>query len=65
MVSDTKDSAVVGIPSNRLEVTVHKTYDGDYPMSETNHYGSSDTQLADKSHELSSDDNVEEGRDQK
>jgi len=40
LVSRTKDSSVIHIPSNRLEVTVHSAYHEEYPMSETNHYGS-------------------------
>ncbi len=59
--SNNKDTSIVHIPSNRLEVTVHKAYD-EYPMSQANHYGSyrsSDTQLPDNSHELGSDENVE------
>jgi hypothetical protein len=62
-LSNNKDTSIVHIPSNRLEVTVHKAYD-EYPMSQTNHYGSypsSDTQLPNKSHELGSDENVEGG----
>ncbi|KAF8497395.1 hypothetical protein F5888DRAFT_279971 [Russula emetica] len=67
LVSHTKDSLVVHIPSNQLEVAVHRAYHEEYPMSQTNHYGSylsSDAQLTDKPHELGSDDNVE-GRDNK
>ncbi|KAF8497438.1 hypothetical protein F5888DRAFT_1889571 [Russula emetica] len=68
LVSHTKGSSVVHIPSNRLEVTVHTSYHEEYPpMSQTNHHGSfpsSDAQFADKPHELGSDDDVE-GRDEK
>jgi hypothetical protein len=47
-----------------LEVTVHKAYE-EYPMSQMNHYPSSDAQLSDKPpDEHGSDDNVE-GRDEK
>jgi len=62
LVSHTKDSSVVHIPSNQLEVTVHRAYHGEYPMSQTNHYSSyvsSDAQLTDKPHELGLGDNVE------
>lgn len=48
--SSTKNSAaaaVVNIPSNRLEVTVHKAYE-EYPMAHISRYPSSDAQLADK-----------------
>ena len=40
-------------------MTVHKVYQEEYPMSQMNHYGSyprSDAPLADKPHELGSDD---------
>ncbi|KAI0278571.1 hypothetical protein BGY98DRAFT_973449 [Russula aff. rugulosa BPL654] len=37
LVPNTKDSSVLEIPSNRLEVTVHTTYPEEYPMSQTNH----------------------------
>ncbi|KAF8488842.1 hypothetical protein F5888DRAFT_1750585, partial [Russula emetica] len=40
LVSHTKDSSVVHIPPKRSEVTVHGTYHEEYPMSQTNHYGS-------------------------
>jgi hypothetical protein len=46
---------------------VHRAYHEEYPMSQTNHYGSypnSDAQPTDKPHELGSDDDVE-GRDEK
>jgi len=63
LVLHTKNSSVVHIPSNRLEVTVQKAYHEEYPMSQTNHYGayypSSDAQSNDKPHELGSDGNVE------
>ena len=55
------------MPSNRLEVTVHEVYHGEYPMSQTNHFGSypcSGAQLTDKQHALDSDDHVE-NRDEK
>ena len=42
LVSRTKDSSVVHIPSNRLEVTVHRVHHEDYPMSQTNHRSSDD-----------------------
>jgi hypothetical protein len=64
--SSAKDSTVVHIPSDRLEVTVHKAYE-EYPMSHMDTHGSypSDAHLADKpSHELGLDDNVE-GRGEK
>ena len=67
LVSHTRDSSVVHIPSNRLEVTVHRTHHEEYPMSQMNHYGpylNSDAHLTDTSHELGSDDNVQ-GRDEK
>jgi hypothetical protein len=67
LVSHTKDSSVVHMPSNRLEVRAHRAYHGEYPMSQTNHYGSypgPDAQETDNSHELGSDGNVE-GRDEK
>ena len=67
MVSRTKDSSVVHIPSNRLEVTVHSAYHEENPMSQTNHYGlypNLDVQLTDKPHELGLDDDVE-GRNEK
>jgi len=58
----TKKPSVVHIPSNRLEVTVHRAYE-EYSMSQMNgcdSYPSSDAQLADKSpHEL--DDNIDLG----
>ena len=65
----TKESSLVHMPSNRLEVTVHRAFHGEYPhpMSQTNHYGSylsSDAQLTDKPHELGLGDNVE-ARDEK
>lgn len=57
--STAKNSSIVHIPSNRLEVTVHKAYE-EYPMSPMNSYPSSDARLADKpARELGSDDNVE------
>jgi hypothetical protein len=48
---------------------VHRSYHEEYPMSQTNHYGSypnrdSDAQSTDKPHELGSGDKVE-GRDEK
>jgi hypothetical protein len=62
--SGAKNSAIVHIPTNRLEVTVHKDYE-EYSMSQMNRYPSSDAQLFDKTpHELGLDDNVE-GRDEK
>ena len=64
LVSHTKDSSVVPIPSNRLEVTVHMAYHEECPMSQTNHSGSypiSDAKSTKKPHELASDDNVEGG----
>jgi len=67
LVSHTKGSSVVHIPSNRLEVTVHTSHHEEYPMSQTNHHGSfpsSDAQSTYKPHELGSDDDVE-GRDEK
>jgi hypothetical protein len=48
------------VTSNRLEVTVHRDYE-EHPMPEANQftsYPSSDTQLKDKPHELSFDDNT-------
>lgn len=55
------------MPSNRVEVTVHKAYE-EYPLSQMNgcgSYPSSDPQLAEKPpHELDLEDNVE-GRDEK
>ena len=64
MVSSPKNSCIVQIPSNRLEVpvTVHESHE-DYQMSQMNrcgsHPSSDDGQLADKPrHELGSDDNV-------
>lgn len=62
MVSGTNESSIVHIPSNRLEVTVHKAYE-EYPMSDINRYGShtsSDAQLANKPPRagLGVDDNV-------
>lgn len=59
MTSGAKDPTAVHISSSRLEVKVHKAYHEEYQMSRTNDDGSSDAQLADKSHELSSDDNVD------
>lgn len=62
-----QDSSVVHIPSNRLEVTVHRANHGEHPMSQTNHYYSyprSDVQPTDKPHESGLDENVE-GRDKK
>jgi hypothetical protein len=50
MVSNNKDSSIVHIASNRLEVSVHKAYE-EYPMAPMNSsgsYPSSDAQLADK-----------------
>ncbi|KAF8497426.1 hypothetical protein F5888DRAFT_1803454 [Russula emetica] len=67
LASHTKDSSVVHIPSNRLEVTVHRSYHED-PMSPTNHHGSyprSDAQFTDKPQELGSDDDVEGGDEKK
>lgn len=65
--SSTKNSTIVHIPSNRLEVTVHSAYE-EYSMSQMNgcdSYPSPDAQLADKSpHEFSLDDNIED-RDEK
>jgi hypothetical protein len=46
---------------------VHRAYHEEYPVSQTNDYGShasSDAQLTDKPDELGSDDNIE-GRDEK
>ena len=61
MVSNIKDPSIVHIPSNRLEVSVHKAYE-EYPMSAVNlsdSYPSSDAQLADKPrHELGLSDDV-------
>jgi hypothetical protein len=47
--SNTKNAAaVINIPSNQLEVTVHKAYE-EYPMSHINSYPSSaEVQLAEK-----------------
>ena len=42
LVSHSKVSSVVHIPSNRLEVTVHRAYHEEYSMSQTNHNGSDD-----------------------
>jgi hypothetical protein len=61
MGSGTKNSSI-HIPSNRVEVTVHKAYE-EYSMSQMNRsvsYPSSDAQLADKPPhaELGLDDNV-------
>ncbi|KAN0109067.1 hypothetical protein V8E52_009701 [Russula decolorans] len=64
---NTKDSSVAHIPSNRLEVTVHKDYQEEYPMSQMKHYGSYpslDAQLTEKPRELGSDENVK-GHDEK
>ena len=64
LVSHNKDSSVVNMSSNRLEVTVHKVYREEYPMSQTNHngsYPSPDAQSTDKPHELGLDENVEGG----
>jgi hypothetical protein len=50
------------VPSNRLEVTVHKAYE-EHPTSEANHYvsyPSSDVPIADKPHEIHFDDNSTE-----
>src|SRR6267154_6553275 len=64
LVSTTKDTSIVHIPSNRLEVTVHRAYE-EYPMSQMSRYPSSDAQVADKTpHEIVLDDSVE-GRDEK
>jgi hypothetical protein len=49
LVSTNKDTAVVHIPSDRLEVSVHTTYE-EHPMSH----------LADKPHELGFEDSVED-----
>jgi len=68
LVSHTKDASVVHIPSNRLEVTVHRSYHEEYPMSPTNHHGSyprSDAQFTDKLQELGLDDDVEGGDEKK
>ena len=51
--SRTKNPSVVRIPSNRLEVSVHTTYEG-YPMSPMNHCGP----IPDKPRELDIDDKV-------
>jgi hypothetical protein len=67
LVSHTKKPSVAHIPSKRLEVTVHRAYHEEYPMSQMNHYGaylSSDAKLTNTSHDLGSDDNVE-GHDEK
>jgi hypothetical protein len=45
--SNTSKNAVINIPSNQLEVTVHKTYE-EYSMSHISSYPSSDVQLSDK-----------------
>ena len=71
LASSTKDS-VVHIPSNRLEVTVHRAYE-EHPMNQMNQmnqtvsYISSDAQLSDKPpHELAFEDNDNvENRDEK
>ncbi|KAI0281008.1 hypothetical protein BGY98DRAFT_270387 [Russula aff. rugulosa BPL654] len=59
LVSSTKDTTIVHIPSNRLEVAVHKTFE-EYPMSNINRSGSyPDAQLANKPpHEFGLDGNV-------
>ena len=60
--SSTKNSAaVVNIPSNRLEVTVHKAYD-EYPMSPISRYPSSEAQADKPPHDLDLEVNAE-GRD--
>jgi len=70
VVSVTKDSSVVHIPSNRLDVMVHRAHhhDGEYPMSQTDHYDSelypsSDAKLTDEPHDL--DDNIEDRDEEK
>jgi len=64
LVSHTKDSSVVRIPSNQLGVMVHRAYHEEFPMSQTKHHGSypsSDAQFTDKPQELGSDDDLEGG----
>src|SRR6266852_7797176 len=55
LVSKTKDSSTIRIPSNRLEVAVHKTYE-EYPMSQMNRCGP----YPDKPRELDIDDKVKD-----
>jgi hypothetical protein len=61
VASSTTKNSPVHIPSNRLEVKVHRAYE-EYPMAQMNRcgsYPSSDTQLADKPlQELVLEDNV-------
>lgn len=66
-VSNNKMPSIVHIPSNRVEVTVHRAFE-EYPMSPMNgsdSYPSSNAQLADKlPHDLDLEDNIED-RDEK
>lgn len=62
--SGTKNSSIVHIPSNRLEVTVHRDYE-EYPMSQMNRYHLEDAQMTDKTLELGSDDKVEDSDEKK
>jgi hypothetical protein len=61
LLSNTKHSSVVHMPSDQSEVTVHTAHE-EYLMSQTNHcasYPSSDAQPTDKPYELVIGDNVE------